>query len=255
MRTKHVVRRYRSRRGGGLDYARCGPHSPRLCSWSRCSRPPRRRSRSREGLKLQPSPISRDPAWTRSSRRSAAARAAQARSRSGSARRTGSTSRSSTPAGASSRRRCRESGSTAGRVVIRWDGLGDDGQPLPEGEYRPRVHLREERRTIVLPNPIEIDVTPPRARVVSALASASSRRTATAARTACIVPLRARARTAGALLFVNGRRRGLTRFARTGRSARLERQGERAGLAGGDLSRAARRRRIRPGISRRGRRR
>src|SRR5687768_17976766 len=24
-----------------------------------------------------------------------------------------------------------------------------------------RVHLREERRTIVLPNPIEIDVTPP----------------------------------------------------------------------------------------------
>ena len=48
-----------------------------------------------------------------------------------------------------------------GRVVIRWDGLDADGTPLPEAEYRPRVHLREERRTIVLPNPIEIDVTPP----------------------------------------------------------------------------------------------
>ncbi|MGI9112014.1 MAG: FlgD immunoglobulin-like domain containing protein [Gaiellaceae bacterium] len=49
-----------------------------------------------------------------------------------------------------------------GRVVVRWDGLGADGQPLPEGEYRPRVRLREERRTTVLPNPIEIDLTAPR---------------------------------------------------------------------------------------------
>ena len=58
-----------------------------------------------------------------------------------------------------------------GRVVIRWDGLDADGKPLPEAEYRPRVHLREERRTIVLPNPIEIDVTPARGRVAPALAS------------------------------------------------------------------------------------
>ncbi|MCP9486994.1 MAG: hypothetical protein MSC30_14160 [Gaiellaceae bacterium MAG52_C11] len=49
-----------------------------------------------------------------------------------------------------------------GRVEIRWDGLGADGQPLPEGEYRPRVRLREERQTTVLPNPIEIDLTAPR---------------------------------------------------------------------------------------------
>ena len=48
-----------------------------------------------------------------------------------------------------------------GRVVIDWDGLGADGKPLPEGEYRPRVRLREERRTTVLPNPIQIDLTAP----------------------------------------------------------------------------------------------
>jgi len=48
-----------------------------------------------------------------------------------------------------------------GRVVVRWDGLGVDGRPLAEGEYRPRVRLREQRRTTVLPNPIEIDLTAP----------------------------------------------------------------------------------------------
>jgi hypothetical protein len=48
-----------------------------------------------------------------------------------------------------------------GRVVIYWNGLDGAGEPLPEGDYRPRVHLRGERRTIVLPNPIELDVTPP----------------------------------------------------------------------------------------------
>jgi len=48
-----------------------------------------------------------------------------------------------------------------GRVVVRWDGRDAAGRPLPEGSYRPRVHLREERRTIVLPNPIEIDTTGP----------------------------------------------------------------------------------------------
>ena len=59
----------------------------------------------------------------------------------------------------------------AGRVAIGWDGRDDDGSPLPEGEYRPRVQLREDRRTIVLPNPIQIDVTPAAPREDPTLAS------------------------------------------------------------------------------------
>ncbi len=39
--------------------------------------------------------------------------------------------------------------------------LGLDTEFMPEGRYRPRVHLASERRTIVLPNPIRVDVTPP----------------------------------------------------------------------------------------------
>ena len=100
-----------------------------------------------------------------------------------------------------------------GRVAIEWDGLGADGQPLPEGEYRPRVHLRQERRTIVLPNPIEIDVTPPAVesvqlsrRVLSPDGDGRGDR----------VLLRYELSEDGrGLLFVNGRRRGLTRFPRS----------------------------------------
>jgi hypothetical protein len=43
-----------------------------------------------------------------------------------------------------------------------WDGRDGDGQVVDEGSYRPRVHLDNERRTIVMPNPIRVDVTPPR---------------------------------------------------------------------------------------------
>ena len=49
----------------------------------------------------------------------------------------------------------------AGRVELRWDGRDDAGQVLPEGSYKPRIHLREEHQTIMLPNPIELDITPP----------------------------------------------------------------------------------------------
>lgn len=49
-----------------------------------------------------------------------------------------------------------------GRVELAWDGLRGDGTPYPEGRYRPRVHLRDAHRTIVLPNPIALDTTPPR---------------------------------------------------------------------------------------------
>jgi hypothetical protein len=43
-----------------------------------------------------------------------------------------------------------------------WDGRDDAGRVVEEGTYRPRVHLDRQRRTIVMPNPIRVDTTPPR---------------------------------------------------------------------------------------------
>ena len=54
----------------------------------------------------------------------------------------------------------------AGDVEYAWNGRDDSGQVVTEGDYRPRVHLAEARNTIELPNPIEVDVTPPEVRVV-----------------------------------------------------------------------------------------
>ena len=101
----------------------------------------------------------------------------------------------------------------AGPVVIEWDGRDDAGAVLPEGEYRPRIHVRRGRQTITLPNPIRIDVTPPvvqdvsaQPRIVSPDGDGRSDR----------VTVRYRLSEPGrGLLFVNGRRRALTRFPRT----------------------------------------
>ncbi len=48
-----------------------------------------------------------------------------------------------------------------GRVSYTWDGLDNAGRVVPEGVYRPRVRLRRNGRTIVLPNPIRVDTTAP----------------------------------------------------------------------------------------------
>ncbi len=48
-----------------------------------------------------------------------------------------------------------------GGVDLVWDGRRADGKIAAEGAYRARVRLHGERRTIVLPNPIRLDVTPP----------------------------------------------------------------------------------------------
>jgi hypothetical protein len=48
-----------------------------------------------------------------------------------------------------------------------WNGRTDDGAIAPDGAYRPRVHLARAHQTIVLPNPIRIDTTPPRTTLVS----------------------------------------------------------------------------------------
>ncbi len=47
-----------------------------------------------------------------------------------------------------------------------WDGRDDAGRPLQDGTYRPRVQLEDARRTIVLPNPIQLDSTPPQITVL-----------------------------------------------------------------------------------------
>jgi hypothetical protein len=51
-----------------------------------------------------------------------------------------------------------------GRAAVSyiWDGRDGDGQVVEVGSYRPRVHLDRARRTIVMPNLIRVDVTPPR---------------------------------------------------------------------------------------------
>jgi hypothetical protein len=48
-----------------------------------------------------------------------------------------------------------------------WDGRDDLGAVVPDGVYKPRVHLADQHRTIVLPNPIRIDTKPPDVTVVS----------------------------------------------------------------------------------------
>jgi hypothetical protein len=50
---------------------------------------------------------------------------------------------------------------SARSFTLWWDGRDDAGRALPEGEYRPRVRLADERTTTTLPNDIELDTTPP----------------------------------------------------------------------------------------------
>jgi FlgD Ig-like domain len=55
---------------------------------------------------------------------------------------------------------------SAGRVSYTWDGRDNADRVVPEGVYRPRVRLRRNGRTIVLPNPIRVDTTAPRITLV-----------------------------------------------------------------------------------------
>jgi hypothetical protein len=49
-----------------------------------------------------------------------------------------------------------------GRHRFTWDGLTDAGQVAPDGEYRLRVTLREEGRSLNHPRPLLLDTKPPR---------------------------------------------------------------------------------------------
>ena len=55
----------------------------------------------------------------------------------------------------------------SGLLQFRWNGRDDRREVVPDGFYRPRVHLAHERRTILLPNPIRMDATSPLIRLVS----------------------------------------------------------------------------------------
>jgi FlgD Ig-like domain len=97
-----------------------------------------------------------------------------------------------------------------GRVAYTWDGRDDRGRVVPDGVYRPRVLLEEHGRTIVLPNPIRVDTTPPRIRLVGLFPRVFSpdgdgRRDRIVARYETDDPARA-------MMLVNGRRRVLSKF-------------------------------------------
>jgi hypothetical protein len=61
-----------------------------------------------------------------------------------------------------------------GRFETAWDGRDDEGSVVAEGIYRPRLRLTRDRRTIILPNTIEVDTTAPVIRLVSARPDAFS---------------------------------------------------------------------------------
>ncbi len=48
-----------------------------------------------------------------------------------------------------------------------WNGKTDSGAVAPDGVYRPEIHLADARRTILFPNRIVLDTTPPKVRSAS----------------------------------------------------------------------------------------
>src|SRR5437763_1281299 len=48
-----------------------------------------------------------------------------------------------------------------GANVLRWNGRTDAGKPAVEGAYFVEIHLSNQHRTLLLPNEIALDATPP----------------------------------------------------------------------------------------------
>jgi len=59
----------------------------------------------------------------------------------------------------------RESEQEIGRVRMEWDGRDEAGGIVPDGDYRVRVRMRDEARTIVIPTEVHVDTVPPRVRL------------------------------------------------------------------------------------------
>lgn len=100
-----------------------------------------------------------------------------------------------------------------GRVSYIWDGHDNGDRIVPDGAYRPRIHLQRHGRTIVLPNRIRVDTTAPTIRVLSVVPRVFSpdgdgRRDRVTARFEVDEPARA-------MMLVNGRRRVFDRYRKT----------------------------------------
>jgi hypothetical protein len=48
-----------------------------------------------------------------------------------------------------------------GRTVFRWDGITNTGARAPEGVYRVQIHLDRQHRTILFPDRVVLDTSPP----------------------------------------------------------------------------------------------
>jgi hypothetical protein len=127
-----------------------------------------------------------------------------------------------------------------GTVQFTWNGRDDSREVVPDGTYRPRVHLAREHRTILLPNPIRMDATPPLIRL-----DAVAPRVLWPNAKHSFVRIRYRTNErARAILYVDGDRKTFVRrYARAGkfdwhgRSARYLRAGpHRLRLRGFDLA-------------------
>ena len=102
-----------------------------------------------------------------------------------------------------------------GAQLFNWNGRADSGEVVPDGTYRPRVHLSAEHKTILLPNPIRMDATPP----LIALLSVQPRVFAPLARRRNFVRIHYKTNEpAQALLYVDGEpKTHVRRFLRDGR--------------------------------------
>ena len=59
-----------------------------------------------------------------------------------------------------------------GRVVVTWDGRDDAGRIVPEGAYRIRLRLLDERRTIAIPVDLNVDTQAPVATLLDVVPTA-----------------------------------------------------------------------------------
>jgi len=107
----------------------------------------------------------------------------------------------------------RERRERAGRVSYTWDGRDDANRIIAEGVYRPRVQLERNGRTIVLPNPIRVDTTAPRIRIVRVFPRVfSPDGDGSRDRVTATYSIDEKAR---AMMLVDGQRRVLSRFRAT----------------------------------------
>jgi hypothetical protein len=92
-----------------------------------------------------------------------------------------------------------------GQVTATWDGRDDAGAVVPDGVYRPRVHLRH--RSIFMPNRINVDTTRPRLKIRRITFTPSGRKQQLAIRYRVGEPARL-------LVFLDGRRIAVGRTTR-----------------------------------------